>query len=45
MLINFESKNLLKHMKGTAIKPQSPKMFPTNYTPTDEEEAKVKKAG
>jgi hypothetical protein len=37
----FESKNLLKHIEGTAVKPHNP---PTFYTPTEDEGAKVDKA-
>jgi hypothetical protein len=39
MLSFFESRNLMKHINGTAIKPPIPTAFPAHYTPSDEEEA------
>jgi hypothetical protein len=36
----FESKNLLKHIEGTAVKPHDPPTFAVGYTPTEDEEAK-----
>jgi hypothetical protein len=44
MLSFFDSKNLMKHINGTAIKPPIPPAFPAHYTPTDEEEARYDKA-
>ena len=44
MLTFFESKNLLNHINGTAIRPPPPLSFPATHLLTDEEEAKVEKA-
>ena len=40
----FKSKNLLKHIDGTAIRPQPPLKFPATHLLTEEEEERVEKA-
>jgi hypothetical protein len=40
----FESKNLLRHIEGTAVKPHNPRALAAGYTPTEDEEARVEKA-
>ena len=40
----FESRNLVKHVEGTADRPPDPPTFPKDHVLTDEEEAKVDKA-
>ena len=44
MLTFFESKNLLKHIDGTAIRPQPPPKFASTHVLTEEEEERVEKA-
>jgi hypothetical protein len=44
MLSFFKSRNLMKHINGTAIKPPVPTAFPPHYTPSDEEEMRYEKA-
>ena len=40
----FESKNLVKHVEGTADRPTDPPTFPKGHILSDDEEAKVDKA-
>jgi transposase InsO family protein len=44
LLSYFESKNLLRHIEGTAIKPPDPPTFPKGYTLTSEEDSQVERA-
>ena len=44
MLTFFKSKNLLKHIDGTAIRPQPPPKFASTHVLTEEEEERVEKA-
>ena len=44
MLTFFESKNLTKHIDGTAIRPLPAPTFPSTHLLTDEEESRVEKA-
>ena len=40
----FKSKNLVRHVEGTADRPPDPLTFPKNHVLTEEEEAKADKA-
>jgi hypothetical protein len=40
----FELKNLLRHVKGTAIRPPDPPTFIAGHTLTEDEEAHVERA-
>ena len=40
----FESRNLVKHVNGTADRPPDPPTFPKGHILSDDEEAKVDKA-
>ena len=40
----FESRNLVKHVDGTADRPPDPPTFPKGHILSDDEEAKVDKA-
>ena len=44
ILTFFKSKNLLKHIDGTAIRPQPPPKFASTHILTEEEEERVEKA-
>ena len=40
----FESKNLIKHIEGTAARPLPPPTFAATHTITDEEDARIERA-
>ena len=40
----FKSKNLIKHIEGTAARPLPPPKFAATHTITDEEDARIERA-